>query len=126
MTRIGFSLLLAFTAFAGTAYAAAPAMEKTTDEHAVMFVDARGMALYTYDEDKAGKSKCNADCEKKWPAFVAPDGAKAEGDWSTVKRDDGRLQWAYKGKPLYTWVIDTTAGVATGDNKGGVWHIARP
>ena len=37
-------------------------------------------------------------------------GATASGDWSVVTRDDGSKQWAYKGKPLYTWVKDQKAG----------------
>jgi hypothetical protein len=28
------------------------------------------------------------------------------GLWSIVKRDDGRLQWAYKGSPVYTCFED--------------------
>ena len=44
------------------------------------------------------------------------------GDWSVVKRDDGSSQWAYKGKPVYTYAKDT-AGKATGDGVGGVWHL---
>jgi predicted lipoprotein with Yx(FWY)xxD motif len=23
------------------------------------------------------------------------------GDWSVIKRDDGRAQWAYKSRPVY-------------------------
>ena len=28
------------------------------------------------------------------------------GLWSIVKRDDGRLQWAYKNSPVYTYFED--------------------
>ena len=41
-------------------------------------------------------------------------------------RDDGVRQWAYKGKPLYTWSKDTKPGDASGDGVGGSWHIAAP
>ena len=44
-----------------------------------------------------------------------------------IKRDDGAMQWAYKGKPLYTWAKDTKPGDITGDGfLNGVWHIAQP
>jgi predicted lipoprotein with Yx(FWY)xxD motif len=44
-----------------------------------------------------------------------------------IKRDDGAMQWAYKGKPLYTWTKDSKAGDITGDGfNNGVWHIAQP
>ena len=51
--------------------------------------------------------------------------AKASGDWSVVTRDDGAKQWAYKGKPLYTWSKDAKPGDKTGDNVNSVWHTAK-
>ena len=36
------------------------------------------------------------------------------------------MQWAYKGKPLYTWAKDTKPGDVTGDGVNNVWHIAQP
>lgn len=101
--------------------AAEPAMEKDG-----MLVDAKGMTLYTYDKDADGKSACNGQCAQNWPPLMADASAKAEGEWSVVKRDDGSMQWAYDGKPLYTFVMDKKAGDVTGDGKMGVWHIAKP
>jgi predicted lipoprotein with Yx(FWY)xxD motif len=123
---------IAFTAFAiafavsGAAFAADPAAMAPTAKNG-MFVDAKGMTLYTFDKDTAGKSACNGPCAKNWPPLLVADGAKASGDWSTVTRDDGLKQWAYKGKPLYAWVKDTKPGDTTGDGfLNGAWHIARP
>ena len=62
-------------------------------------VDARGMTLYSFDKDSDGKSACNGPCAQNWPAFKATDAAAPAG-WSSVTRDDGTKQWAYKGKPL--------------------------
>ena len=102
--------------------AAEPAMEKDG-----MLVDAKGMALYTYDKDATGVSNCTGQCAQNWPPLLAEAGAKAEGEWSLVKRDDGSLQWAYDGKPLYTFVMDKKAGDATGDGKmDGAWKVAKP
>ncbi|MDH4562969.1 hypothetical protein [Pseudomonas sp. BN411] len=101
--------------------AAEPAMEKGG-----MLVDAKGMTLYTYDKDSDGKSACNGQCAQNWPPLMAEAGAKAEGEWSVVKRDDGSMQWAYDKKPLYTFVMDKKAGDVTGDGKMGVWHVAKP
>ena len=89
-------------------------------------VDAKGMTLYTFDRDAAGKSNCNGQCAQNWPPLMAAADAAASGDWSVVTRDDGAKQWAYKGKPLYTWVKDTQAGEVTGDGVNNVWHIAQP
>ena len=88
---------------------------------------ATGMTLYTFDKDSAGKSVCNGPCAVNWPPALVADDAKASGPWSVVTRDDGLKQWAYKGKPLYTWAKDTKPGDTTGDGfLNGAWHIAKP
>lgn len=91
-----------------------------------MLVDSKGMTLYTYDQDAMGKSSCYDQCAENWPPLAAEAGAMGDDDWTVVKRDDGTLQWAYYGKPLYTFVKDMKAGDMTGDGKGGVWHMTKP
>lgn len=78
--------------------------------------------IYTYDKDEPGKSNCVDRCLAAWPAVTAPAGAKPVGKWSIVARADGTAQWAYDGKPLYTFVRDA-GSTATGDGIGGVWHL---
>lgn len=89
-------------------------------------VDPAGMTLYTYDRDSSGKSTCVGQCIELWPAFKAADADKASGDWTIIARPDGAKQWAYRGKPLYTWHDDKKPGDATGDGVNNVWKIARP
>jgi predicted lipoprotein with Yx(FWY)xxD motif len=89
-------------------------------------VDYKGMTLYIFDRDAAGKSTCNGPCATNWPPLTAAAEAKASGDWTVVTRDDGAKQWAYKGKPLYHWSKDTKPGDTSGDGVNGVWHIAAP
>jgi predicted lipoprotein with Yx(FWY)xxD motif len=89
-------------------------------------VDAKGLTLYTFDRDAAGKSNCNGVCATNWPPLMAGADAKASGDWTIVTRDDGGKQWAYKGKPLYEFAKDTKPGDVTGDGVNSVWHIAAP
>ncbi|WP_077046286.1 hypothetical protein [Pseudomonas sp. KK4] len=100
------------------ALAAEPAMMKDG-----MMVDHHGMTLYTFDKDSGGKSMCNDECAKNWPPMMAPAGATAEGKWSVIKRDDGKMQYAYDGKPLYTFIKDTKPGDMTGDKMKDVWHV---
>ena len=100
------------------AFAADPAMMKDG-----MMVDHKGMTLYTFDKDSGGKSMCNDDCAKNWPPLMAPAGATASGKWSVIKRDDGTSQYAYDGKPLYTFVKDKKPGDMVGDNMKDVWHV---
>jgi predicted lipoprotein with Yx(FWY)xxD motif len=93
-----------------------------------MLSDAKGMTLYTYDKDTvAGKSACSGQCQQNWPALPVVSGGMAMGNWTVISRDDGSKQWAYKGKPLYTFAHDAKAGDMTGDGKGGgAWHMAMP
>ena len=93
-----------------------------------MLVGPNGMTLYTFDRDPsgAGKSVCNGPCAVNWPPLMASDMDKARGDYAVITRDDGKKQWALKGKPLYYWIKDTKAGDKTGDGVQGVWHIVKP
>jgi predicted lipoprotein with Yx(FWY)xxD motif len=88
------------------------------------YADAKGMTLYTSDNDEPGKSACAGDCAKAWPALPSPADAKPFGDWSVVTRDDGSKQWALRDKPLYTSVRDTKLMDGSGNGVDGVWHIA--
>lgn len=87
-----------------------------------------GMTLYTFDKDTAGsgKSVCNGPCASNWPPLLASDTDKAYGDYSVVTRDDGKKQWAVKGKPLYYWAKDSKPGDTSGDGVNKVWQLARP
>lgn len=89
-------------------------------------VDAQGMTLYTYGKDSEGESNCTEQCAEIWPPLIAGENAQASGKWSLVTRQDGTLQWAYDGKPLYTYAKDKQPGDATGDSLMGVWHAAKP
>jgi predicted lipoprotein with Yx(FWY)xxD motif len=92
-----------------------------------MLVDGSGMTLYTFDKDAAGsgKSACNGPCATLWPALVAKADAKPEGNLTLVTRDDGAKQWAYKGKPVYTYSADKKPGDMTGDNFKDIWHVVK-
>ena len=90
-----------------------------------VLADAKGMTLYTYDKDKPGESACTGKCAEIWPPAKATASEKPSGDFTTIKRPDGTMQWAYDGKPLYTYKDDKKAGEANGDGKGNVWHVAK-
>ena len=57
---------------------------------------------------------------------MAADADKPVGDYAVIVRDDGKMQWAYRGKPLYYFARDTKAGEKTGDGFNQVWKTARP
>lgn len=117
-------LTLSASLFAGCAsMAAGPA--KVADG---VLTGPSGMTLYTFDRDAAGsgKSVCNGPCATNWPPLMASDTDQASGDYSIITRDDGKKQWAFKGKPLYFWAKDMKPGDRTGDGFNKVWQLARP
>jgi predicted lipoprotein with Yx(FWY)xxD motif len=120
LLAIGFYALAAAAALAQT-----PAKTADTAKGKAL-VDGAGMTLYSYDRDSKGTSTCNGVCTNNWPPFNAPADAKASGDWSVVARKDGARQWAYRGKPLYTFYQDGGPGDVKGDGVNNVWHIAAP
>lgn len=81
-----------------------------------------GMALYTFDKDSGGVSACYDQCAANWPPYLGAAGDDKGAGWSLVQRTDGTMQWAYDGKPVYYYAKDS-AGKATGDGVGGVWHV---
>ncbi len=122
-TRLATTLALALA----TAFTLPAQAEPAPKMAGGMLVNAAGMTLYTFDKDQAGsgKSVCNGPCATLWPPALADADAKPAGDLSVVTRDDGARQWAYKGKPVYTYASDKKAGDATGDNFKDIWHVVK-
>jgi predicted lipoprotein with Yx(FWY)xxD motif len=91
-----------------------------------------GMTLYVFDNDVAGsgKSVCNGPCAENWPPLIASDFATGNeagnSDYTLITRNNGKKQWALKGKPLYYWFKDQKPGDKTGDGVKNVWHVAKP
>ncbi len=80
----------------------------------IAFTDPRGMTLYTYKKDPPGKSVCTGECAKTWLPALAPAYAAPTGHWSVIVREGGAKQWAYKSRPLYTYVKDVDPGSVYG------------
>jgi predicted lipoprotein with Yx(FWY)xxD motif len=85
-----------------------------------VFVDAKGMTLYVYDGDIA----CTDACLESWTPLKAAELAKPIGDWTILRRDDGARQWAYKGRPLYSFMGDAKPGDVNGQFADSRWHAA--
>lgn len=81
-----------------------------------------GLPLYFSDADSPGKSVCYGECAMRWVPLIAPATEKSLGQWTIVVRTDGLLQWAFKGRPIYTHISDTPEN-PTGDGDQGTWHL---
>ncbi|HET9912344.1 MAG TPA: hypothetical protein VFQ13_10670 [Anaerolineales bacterium] len=103
-----------------------------------ILVDGQGMALYVFmaDTQNSGTSACGDDdgCTEEWPP-VTSQGAPVAGEGvdasllGTITRDDGTMQVAYNGWPLYLFHEDMAPGDTNGqgiDEFGGLWFLVSP
>lgn len=62
---------------------------------------------------------CDNECARTWNPIVAPDLARAYGEWSIIERSPGVRQWVYRGKPVYSYVLDTRSWSFEGSDVPG-------
>ncbi|WP_221076630.1 di-heme oxidoredictase family protein [Agarivorans aestuarii] len=82
------------------------------------------LTLYVFDNDLAtpNSSACNLSCAATWPPVLITDGqASGIQGLTNITRDDGSLQAAYNGRPLYFYIADETANDMNGEGVNGVW-----
>jgi predicted lipoprotein with Yx(FWY)xxD motif len=85
--------------------------------------DRRGMTVYIHDgKDEPALLEGDLASGKRRLPVPAPAVAVPIGDFSVVAREDGRSQWAWKGRPLYTYTGDNRSGDAYG--VAGPWQVA--
>lgn len=91
----------------------------------VYFMTQTQQSLYwNGPEVVAGEITCLEDCLETWVPLQATENLQGDGDWRAIERPDGVLQWAYKDKPLYTYVKDTFPGARIGDGAArGRWQV---
>ena len=92
-----------------------------------VLANAKGLTLYSFAPDTATRSACYGSCAVYWPPVTGPvtAGPGITGKLATIKRSDGSIQATYDGHPLYTYVGDSAAGQANGNNlnlNGGLWR----
>jgi predicted lipoprotein with Yx(FWY)xxD motif len=88
-----------------------------------LIVTRKGFSVYTWDGDEPGKSNCHGDCLTDWTPVLAPENVTERGGWTTLERSPGINQWAFRGKPLYTYNYDRDERSFTGADMPG-WHNA--
>jgi predicted lipoprotein with Yx(FWY)xxD motif len=95
-----------------------------------ILVDARGMTLYLFTDDRHGHSSCYHACARLWPpATVSGDPIAGPGltaKLSTTRRRDHVRQLVYNGHPLYTLAADMRPGQINGEGYSGSWFVLSP
>jgi predicted lipoprotein with Yx(FWY)xxD motif len=96
---------------------------QTPTSAGTVLTTANGMTLYTSDKDIAGQSTCYGDCAQYWHPYLSNGTSTPSGKMTLVTRTDGTQQWAYNGRPLYTFVQDTASGEVKGNDFHNNWHV---
>lgn len=125
MKRIWLSAMVALI-FGAQAMAQEVVPQRHESDKGEVLANAKGMTLYVFDKDQAGKSVCDGACAANWPPLQANPGSVDVGGFAVISRNDGSVQWSYQGRPLYTWIKDHKPGDTTGDGFLNTWHIAKP
>jgi predicted lipoprotein with Yx(FWY)xxD motif len=93
-------------------------------------VDGNGRTLYWTTLDSVGQSNVTGAILANWPVFynsniVVPSSLNAS-DFGSIVRADGTKQTTYKGRPIYYYINDQTAGNTFGQGINGIWFAADP
>jgi predicted lipoprotein with Yx(FWY)xxD motif len=109
----------------------------TVDGVGEVLVDADGAALYASDVEADGTVLCTEACAEVWEPLVVS-GEPAGGDGldaslDVVARPEGTQQVTFDGRPLYSFIEDSTPGTVTGNglsdtfaDQSFTWHVATP
>ncbi len=86
-----------------------------------MIVMQNGYSVYSWDGDGANASNCVKECLAKWTPVPAGKAAQPNGEWTVFERSQGVRQWAFRGRPLYTYNDDPKLRSQIGSDEPG-WH----
>lgn len=112
----GSSSNAASTAPAQTSAGSGTISTKSVSGVGTVLVDSHGHALYTNNQDTSSKMACTSACQAFWPPLKASGGQPASSDSAIqAKLGVANGQVTFGGKPLYTFVQDTSPGQATGN-----------
>ncbi len=90
-------------------------------------------AIYGFERDRRGVSRCYGACARDWPPVYAK-GTPVAGRGvrkdllGTTRRRNGRRQVTYAGKPLYYYVNEGPGEVRCHNVRlnGGLWWVIAP
>jgi predicted lipoprotein with Yx(FWY)xxD motif len=127
LALLGVAVAGAGPATPATAAGGRPELKTAQFSGETVLTNASGFTLYSFAPDTSTMSNCNGTCATYWPPVTGTPtaGPGVTGRLGTIKRADGSTQATYNGRPLYTYVGDSSAGQRNGNNlnlNGGLWH----
>ncbi len=107
---------------------------ETVDAYSDIVVGPDGSTVYMFEPDPADASgsACTGDCADAWPPLTVEDpasisvGDNITGSVETFQREDGSLQVALGGWPLYSFQGDAEPGDISGQGVNQAWWVLAP
>ncbi len=108
--------------------------ERTNAAIGTYLTDENGRTLYTFTHDTKNVSTCTGVCLDKWPPYGLDISATGTAplhlpmlplDVGTIKGNNGKIQFAWKGMPLYYFAQDKAPGDTLGEGVLGSWYVVK-
>jgi predicted lipoprotein with Yx(FWY)xxD motif len=116
-----------------TASAAGTTITARGSQFGTMLWGPKRQAVYIFQRDPRGTSRCYGACAKAWPPVYTSSrpvaGRNVRGRLlGTTRRRDGRSQVTYAGRPLYYYAHEGPGQVLCHDVdlNGGLWWVVGP
>jgi predicted lipoprotein with Yx(FWY)xxD motif len=135
---VGFVAIGGGSAVSATAHSTSSVAVKTRKIKGlgVVLVNAKGRTLYTFAPDQHRHVTCTGQCAQYWPALKWKGASKPKAGGaakpkllSLDRNPSGGRVVTYHKWPLYTYLGDSAAGQANGQNtklNGGKWYVMSP
>ena len=127
------AVALALTAGAAPAVAAGTKISARGSQFGTILWGPNGKAIYIFQRDVRGSSRCYGECAALWPPVYARGKPRAGAGvrsslLGTTRRRDGRMQVTYAGKPLYYYAHEGPRQVRCHrvNLNGGLWWVVGP
>jgi len=88
-----------------------------------MLTTNKNASIYAMDADTATSTACDEACLARWQPVIAPALIRPQGEWSILERSPGVRQWVFRGKPLYTHVLDQGSWSQVGSDQPGWQNV---
>jgi predicted lipoprotein with Yx(FWY)xxD motif len=102
----------------------------------VVLVNSKGFTLYMFKPDKRRRVTCKGSCAAVWPPLKlkrgqrpTAGGAAKKSLLGSDKNPSGGRVVTYNRWPLYTYIVDSKPGQASGQAtnlNGGLWYVLSP
>ncbi len=93
---------------------------RINNDQKLILADAKGISVYTFDNDSVGKSNCTGSCLTEWPPLNVDAAETITAPFGKIMGNNNKPQLTLKGLPLYYYDDDKKPGDVFGNYPK--WH----